>query len=116
MSRQGRYRKPVTENISAFWESEAQDIGRTPRVTIRDHYFRLHELHTLLPLIPFCSRLMDVGCGTGFGTMVISRRSRFALGIDYSENMIQSAKRLVKDVKYRAQLSEKLSPLWDLTG
>ena len=70
MSRQGEHRTPTRTNIEAFWNAEAAQLGESPQVTIRDHYFRLHELHTILPVIPHNSRLMDVGCGTGFGTMV----------------------------------------------
>jgi hypothetical protein len=52
MSRQGEQREGTYENIREFWDVEAADIGRTPQVTIRDHYFRLHELQTLLTVIP----------------------------------------------------------------
>lgn len=77
MSRQGTPRTRTYENVRAFWEVEAADIGSSPEVTIRDFYFRIHELQTLLPLIPRNARLLDAGCGTGFGTLALalSRRS-----------------------------------------
>lgn len=114
MSRQGAARQRNYENIRQFWESEAAEIGDTPQVTIRDHWFRVHELHTLLPLIPKCRSLLDIGCGTGFATMLFARRAEQAVGGDYSEAMIAWARRLASDSDYRNEVADQLSPLWTL--
>lgn len=112
MSRQGIPRQRSFENVRQFWESEAAEIGETPQVTIRDHWFRIHELHTLQALIPKCGALLDIGCGTGFGTMMFARRAKRTVGGDYSEGMIEWARRLVSDRNYRDQIARQLSPLW----
>ena len=114
MSRQGRKRKATLENIKDFWDNESDQIGKTPQVTIRDIYFRIHELYTILPLIPYGVRLLDVGCGTGFGTIQLARRSHYTLGTDYSESMIHWADRLIADSGYRAEISETFSPFWKM--
>lgn len=114
MSRQGEPRARTLENVRAFWEAEAAEIGATPEVTIRDFCFRVHELHTLLPLVPRDCGLLDAGCGTGFGTLVLSRRARFTLGVDCSPSMVAWAARLQGDPAHRARLSATLSPLWEL--
>ncbi len=116
MSRQGTYRPRTYDNIKAFWDAEAAAIGRTPQVTIRDHYFRLHELHVLLPLIPICDRLLDAGCGTGFGTLVLGRRARYTLGIDHAAEMVRWANELKHSADYRGQIAAAFSPLWALPG
>lgn len=113
MSRQGDLKAPTKENIKQFWEGEASEWGENPQVTIRDHYFRLHELHTLVGIIPRVEKLLDVGCGTGFGTMYLARRAKTTLGVDYSEHMIRWAQRLLEDAAYRAKVGE-LSLLWPL--
>jgi SAM-dependent methyltransferase len=113
MSRQGETRAATNENIKQFWEQEAREWGESPQVTIRDHYFRLHELHTLIGVIPRVERLLDVGCGTGFGTIYFARRAAHTLGVDFSENMIRWARRLISDAAYRAKIGE-LSLLWPL--
>ena len=115
MARQGKWRSPSKENIQSFWEGEASEIGNTPQVTIRDLYFRIHELHTLLPIIPSCSRLLDIGCGTGFGTIAISKRANYTLGIDNSKSMIFWAKKTINDSTYREKISKDFSLFWDLT-
>ncbi len=108
MSRQGQPRKRTCGNIQKFWESEAAEWGDSPQVTIRDHFFRNHELQTLLSVIPRCKRLLDVGCGTGFGTLVLSQRAEYALGVDYSDNMIQWALRARDDKEYRRHQMKRL--------
>jgi SAM-dependent methyltransferase len=114
MSRQGEQREGTYENIREFWDVEAADIGRTPQVTIRDHYFRLHELQMLLTVIPQTKSLLDIGCGTGFGTIVLSRRAQRTVGGDYSEVMIQWARRFLTDDQYRHEIATQLSPLWPI--
>jgi SAM-dependent methyltransferase len=103
MSRQGKPRERNTETIKAFWESEAEEWGDSPRVTIRDYFFRNHEIWTLLSLIPISKKLLDVGCGNGFGTLALAKRSEETIGVDFSENMIRSALRAKNDAAYRGR-------------
>jgi ubiquinone/menaquinone biosynthesis C-methylase UbiE len=114
MARQGKWRLSTKNNVKSFWDDEASEIGHTPQVTIRDLYFRIHELHTLLPIIPTSSRLLDIGCGTGFGTIAFSKRVDYTLGLDYSKNMISWANKTLNDKIYRETLSKDFSPVWEL--
>ena len=114
MARQGERRERTFQNVRAFWEAEAAEIGSSPQVTIRDFYFRIHELHTLLPLVPRHARLLDAGCGTGFGTVALARRTAYTLGVDYAPTMLAWANRMLTDPAHRRRLSRDLSPLWDL--
>jgi SAM-dependent methyltransferase len=116
VTRQGKRRSATHENLIDFWESEANELGETPQVTIRDHYFRIHELHALLAFIPACSRLLDVGCGSGFGTLFMSARAEHTLGIDFARAMISWADRLRDDADYRAGILEQFSPLFGWSG
>lgn len=43
MSRQGKARNRTLDNVKGFWNKEADEWGDNPRVTIRDHHFRLLE-------------------------------------------------------------------------
>ncbi|MBA3691861.1 MAG: class I SAM-dependent methyltransferase [Acidobacteria bacterium] len=115
MSRQGQPQEPTVSNIKEFWEREAQEIGRTPQVTIRDHYFRVHELHTLVALVPTSESLLDVGCGTGLGTLALARKAKSSVGMDYSGEMIVWAQRVAQDEKYRLELENQFLPLWALS-
>lgn len=112
MTRQGKRRTATHENLIDFWESEANELGETPQVTIRDHYFRIHELHALLAVIPASARLLDIGCGSGFGTLLLSTRAEHTLGIDFAGAMITWANRLRDDPEYRSGILERFSPLF----
>lgn len=107
MSRQGKKRDKNFDNIKTFWEKEANEWGQKPQVTIRDHYFRLHEINILINLIPYCTTLLDIGCGTGFQTIFFSKKANKTLGIDYSDNMIKWAQNLINDEKYRDKIFKK---------
>ena len=107
MSRQGQPREKTSVNIKDFWESEAAEWGDSPQVTIRDHFFRNHELQTLLSVVPRCKRLLDIGCGTGFGTLILSQCAEYGMGVDYSESMIKWAIRARDDRDYRQQQARK---------
>jgi SAM-dependent methyltransferase len=112
VARQGDPREATTSSIRAFWDHEAAELGRCPTATIRDFYFRILELHTLLGLLPRCSRLLDVGCGTGFGTLVLAHKSAACVGVDASCGMLEWARRLASDGVYRREIFDSLSPLW----
>ena len=107
MSRQGTWKPRTTQNIKAFWEGEANEWGDDPRVTIRDHYFRLLCLQAILKRVEGRHRLLDVGCGSGFGILFYSAATELAVGTDYVPSMIKNATRLFFDLAYRKSILNK---------
>lgn len=108
MSRQGYHRRRIYKNIKNFWETEAKEWGNSPQVTIRDFFFRNHELNTLISIIPMVSKILDTGCGNGFGTLILSQKAEYTLGIDYSRTMIKWATMARDNKIYRLRESKKL--------
>ncbi len=61
-----------------------------------------------------CNRIIDIGCGSGMSTLPLRKRfpSSEIIGIDLSENMLESAKHLMEDVTWiKRDCSKKLNDL-----
>src|SRR4051812_43183114 len=54
----------------------------------------------LLSLLPPKATVLDIGCGAGTKSKYISEKSFDVTGIDFSENMIEIAKRRVPNVNF----------------
>lgn len=60
---------------------------------IQKHRFTTNYGGSLLKDVPECDAILDVGCGTGALTKLLSRKATFVRGIDHSKEAIQEAKR-----------------------
>ncbi len=109
MSRQGKFRPRTLKNIKIFWNKEAKEWGDDPRVTIRDHYFRLLQMETVLPLIKGRQKVLDIGCGSGFSSIFYAQVVKELIGIDYAKDMMKCARRFLNDSNYFNQIMKKYS-------
>jgi len=109
MSRQGKRRTRTLANVKDFWNKEAREWGENPRVTIRDHYFRLLEIDTVLPIIKGRDKVLDIGCGTGFSSIFYSQVVNEMIGVDYAELMVERAQRFLDDRKYYKKMMKTYS-------
>src|SRR6266851_7480296 len=100
MSRQGKRRPRTIENVKDFWNSEADDWGDDPRVTIRDHHFRLLTISRISELVKGRRYLLDIGCGSGFSTLFYAQVVDRLVGVDYAEVMVKKAQRFLQDPIY----------------
>jgi len=100
MSRQGQAQDRTAENVRDFWNREAEEWGHNPQVTIRDHYFRLLELNLICQLIKGRSKVLDIGCGTGFSTLFYGQEVREIVGADFAQSMVRWARRFLDDAEY----------------
>lgn len=83
-----------TAAVKAHWDRLAADASLADdRVTHRDRYQRLLEIDLLLDHVPPGARVLDVGCGNGFSSARIAAQAREVLAVDYSQNMIDRARR-----------------------
>jgi len=88
------------EDIQEYWEERAKENADSPQATTNDIYLRKLELATIAEVInslgvPEGGSVLDVGCGDGYTTLAVAQslpRLRF-LGVDYSANMIENARR-----------------------
>jgi ubiquinone/menaquinone biosynthesis C-methylase UbiE len=88
------------EEIREYWEERAKENADSPQATTNDIYLRKLELATIRDVInslgvPEGASVLDVGCGDGYTTLAVAESLpglRF-LGVDYSANMIENARR-----------------------
>ena len=79
--------------VKAFWDRRAQDPSNNDsEVTHRDIWQRWLEIETLKRYLRPEDRLLDVGCGAGYTTRLLAPLVREAVGVDYSESMIERAR------------------------
>src|SRR5690349_19211176 len=79
--------------VKEFWDRRAQDTSNNDsEVTHRDIWQRWLEIETLKRYVRPEDRLLDVGCGAGYTTRLIAPLVREAVGVDYSESMIDRAR------------------------
>lgn len=109
MSRQGKRRTRTLASVKDFWNREAQEWGENPRVTIRDHYYRLLEIDTVLPMIRGGDKVLDIGCGTGFSSIFYAQVVNEMIGADYAELMVERAQRFLNDRKYYRKMMKTYS-------
>lgn len=76
-----------------FWNQRASEIADEIEDTYNDVYKRILETKTLVNLIPEDSSVIDIGCGSGWGTRQFSRKASLTMGVDFSPEMIAKAKK-----------------------
>jgi SAM-dependent methyltransferase len=79
--------------VKQFWETRAQDQSLTDvEATHQDVWQRWLEIESIKPYLRPDDRLVDVGCGSGYATRLLSPMVREAVGFDYAETMIARAR------------------------
>lgn len=68
----------------------------------------------LLPWIPEGARVLDIACGSGYGSNILSKRASFCLGSDYLETYIEKAReRFPETERLKFIQSDGQSFLWE---
>jgi len=83
----------MIDAVREFWDNQARQFGTSDEATAPDHFYREHEIRSILPFLRNGMTCLDVGCGNGYSTLRFARAfpaSHF-LGVDYSDEMIKAA-------------------------
>jgi len=97
------------ENILNFWENLGNSKSPGKLVTHKDFNQVSIEINTILNLLNEKDKVLDVGCGNGFSTSIYSKKCLKVVGVDYSSNMIDSAKKAHKKKNLSFELGNVLS-------
>lgn len=93
-------------NIKKYWDERARSNVANPKATTDDYWLRMIEIREIKRAISGIKNkknILDIGCGDGFGTINIFKSFSGCnfWGGDYSEEMIKSAKILLKKNKIK---------------
>lgn len=93
---------PANQRVNTYWNSplciaeydqtHAQGIG----AELDDQVWK-EEFRTYLPPPP--AHVLDLGCGTGFASVLLAEMGYAVTGMDQSENMLQQARQKAADRK-----------------
>lgn len=97
--------------VKDFWQNQAKNKAPSNKVTHRDVWQRTLEIE-MIKLFLTKKRAIDIGCGNGYTTKKITPFVEEIVGIDYSSEMINRAKKesAHKNITYSVQDVLKLSP------
>lgn len=79
----------TVEEIKAFWNQRAEELGTDCTATLRETYLRILEINAIAKYLDHGLIVADIGCGNGFSTIEFAKRFKTDfIGFDYSEKMI----------------------------
>lgn len=89
--------------VKEYWDKQAEDHGASDLATAPDHFYRVNvELRRILEVLKVMEpeTILDIGCGNGFSTLEMAKANPTAMviGVDYSEKMIEEARKASKGV------------------
>jgi len=91
----------IAEAYDKMW-SNVKSHGSGAGKTIKDSYERFFSM------VPKGGLILDVGCGTGFVDKYLAGRGFDVVGVDYSDAMLDIARRNVPDCEFRKMDIRKL--------
>lgn len=96
--------KNEKELIQAYWQSRSQDFAVLRSQELHSKKYQLWQQEILAQLPqqgPL--KVLDVGCGAGFFSIILSRCGLEPIGIDLTPEMIAAAKELAKTEGAKAE-------------
>jgi len=99
----------LKKKIRNFWEELGTSKPSGELATHRDNDQVALEIDTILQILHEDDYLLDIGCGTGFSTSVYAKTCKKALGLDYAEAMIESAKKRYQSDNLKFEQQDILS-------
>jgi ubiquinone/menaquinone biosynthesis C-methylase UbiE len=81
-----------TNNIKGYWDSKAEKLKTDPSATMKDVFLRDLEITAISSRLLADDKLLDMGCGNGFGSLKFAEHCKSVLALDYSDKMINMAR------------------------
>jgi SAM-dependent methyltransferase len=92
------------------WNTRAQTVKNDLEVNIMDIFQRNLEYDAICPFITPKMDILEIGCGNGYSTSVFRKLAKHVDSFDYSEEMIQRARKTFKETNNRFFVDNVLTP------
>ena len=96
-----QFKKEVTE----YWDAGSSDYDTAPGHGLFHEEEKQEWIKALGEIVPKDAKVLDVGCGTGFLTLLLAEMGHTVKGIDLSEGMQADAKKKVKEKGFEDRVS-----------
>ncbi len=83
--------------IVAYYEDRVAQYGTSGKTTLLDENERLLEIDTVRSWLTPEDRVLDICCGHGVSTLQFAKACQSIVGLDLSEKMIATARRLLNE-------------------
>jgi len=83
------------KQVKNHWDAWAKQFGTALRATTKSMTIKQLEIFALMRHMTTGARILDVGCGNGYNSIsfVTNKKDVRVIGVDYSKDMIDNAKR-----------------------
>jgi len=82
-----------TQHIKRYWDDRAKERGHQKNATVKDWHLRDLETDVIKRHLKPSDNVLDIGCGNGDPTLECACVVRNIVGIDFSETMVEAAKK-----------------------
>jgi len=83
--------------ISSLYGKKAESLlARVIGEDEAERYLRIKNIDQQLTKLHFKDKILDVGCGLGIDSILLSERAAFCIGVDIDEKSLRIAKTLAK--------------------
>lgn len=100
----------MKSSTDIHWNNRARTIEKDLEVNIMDVFQRNLEYDAICSYITPKMEILEVGCGNGYSTSIFRKLAKHVDAFDYSEDMIQRAKRAFKETNNRFFVDNVLAP------
>lgn len=88
------------KHIKLYWENQAKEYKDSHWASWGDIHMINLEKELISKYVKSGQTILDVGCGNGFSTFeLLKKNPKFVIGIDFTETMINEAKKKKEDLK-----------------
>ena len=89
--------KKFKEEVVKYWDAGSSDYDTAPGHGLFHEKEKQEWIKALKEIVPEGAKVLDVGCGTGFLTLLLAEMGHTVKGVDISEGMQADAKRKAEE-------------------